>query len=82
MEIEINTLTPELFLDLYKSVGWEPPCIEQVRAALENTLATFICYDGSCPVGMVRVIGDGGMSYGSTGTLCERMQTFRVGSQS
>ena len=35
MEIEINTLTPELFLDLYKSVGWEPPCIEQVRAALE-----------------------------------------------
>ena len=39
MEIEINTLTPELFLDLYKSVGWEPPCIEQVRAALENTLA-------------------------------------------
>ena len=39
MEIEINTLTPELFLDLYKSVGWEPPCIEQVRAVLENTLA-------------------------------------------
>ena len=28
-----------------------------------NTLATFICYDGSCPVGMVRVIGDGGMSF-------------------
>lgn len=52
-----------IVFDLYKSVGWEPPCIEQVRAALENTLATFICYDGSCPVGMVRVIGDGGMSF-------------------
>lgn len=63
MEIKINTLTPELFLDLYKSVGWEPPCIEQVRTALENTIATFTCYDENCPVGMVRVIGDGGMSF-------------------
>ena len=63
MEIKINALTPELFLELYKSVGWEPPCIEQVRAALENTIATFTCYDDNCPVGMVRVIGDGGMSF-------------------
>lgn len=63
MEIKINTLTPELFLDLYKSVGWEPPCIEQVRIALKNTIATFTCYDGNCPVGMVRVIGDRGMSF-------------------
>ncbi len=63
MEIKTNTLTPELFLDLYQSVGWEPPCIEQVRTALKNTLATFTCYDGDCPVGMVRVIGDGGMSF-------------------
>ena len=63
MEIKTNTLTPELFLDLYKSVSWEPPCIEQVRIALKNTLATFTCYDGKCPVGMVRVIGDGGMSF-------------------
>lgn len=63
MEIRINTLTPELFLELYQSVGWEPPCIEQVRAALQNTAATFTCYDGSSPVGMVRVIGDGGMSF-------------------
>lgn len=63
MEIRINTLTPELFLDLYKSVGWEPPCIEQVRIALKNTCATFTCYDGEYPVGMARVIGDGGMSF-------------------
>lgn len=63
MEIRINTLTPELFLELYKSVGWEPPCIEQVRSALKNTIATFTYYDGNCPVGMVRVIGDGGMSF-------------------
>ena len=63
MEIRLNTLTPELFLELYKSVGWEPPCIEQVRTALKNSIATFTCYDGGQPVGMARVIGDGGMSF-------------------
>ena len=46
MKIEINTLTSELFLELYSSVGWEPPCIEQVREALINTIATFTVYDG------------------------------------
>ena len=63
MEIRTNKVTPELFLELYKSVGWEPPCIEQVKTALENTLAIFIAYDGDTPVGMVRLIGDGGMSF-------------------
>lgn len=63
MKISINTLTPELFLDLYQSVGWEPPCVEQVGTALENTLATFTCYEENTPVGMVRLIGDGGMSF-------------------
>ena len=63
MEVRMNTLTPELFLDLYQSVGWEPPCIEQARTALHNTITTFTCYDGDRPVGMARVIGDGGMSF-------------------
>lgn len=63
MKIEINTLTPELFLELYSSVGWEPPCIEQVREALINTIATFTVYGCEQAVGMVRLIGDGGMSF-------------------
>lgn len=63
MKIEINTLTPELFLELYSSVGWEPPCIEQVREALINTIAAFTVYDREQAVGMVRLIGDGGMSF-------------------
>ena len=63
MKIEINTLTPELFLELYSSVGWEPPCIEQVIKALTNTIATFTVYDSEQAVGMVRLIGDGGMSF-------------------
>ncbi len=63
MEIRINTLTPELFLDLYTSVGWEPPVIQQVQKALENTAATFTAYEDHDAVGMARLIGDGGMSF-------------------
>ena len=63
MRVERNTLTPEMFLELYSSVGWEPPCIEQVREALAHTIATFTVYDEEQAVGMVRLIGDGGMSF-------------------
>lgn len=63
MEVRINALTPELFLDLYTSVGWEAPCVEQVKNALRNTIATFTAYDKEQPIGMVRLIGDGGMSF-------------------
>lgn len=63
MHIEIDKLDAELFLLLYTSVGWEPPCKEQVEKALENTIATFVAYDKEKPVGMVRIIGDGGMSF-------------------
>ncbi len=63
MEVRINTLSPEVFLRLYSSVGWEPPGIEQVETALRNTVATFTAYDNDTAVGMVRLIGDGGMSF-------------------
>lgn len=63
MRIETNTLTPALFLSLYASVGWEPPCAAQVEAALAHTLATFTAYEGETPLGMVRLLGDGGMSF-------------------
>lgn len=63
MEVKMNTLTPELFLDLYTSVGWEPPTLEQVKEALKNTMAAFTAYENNNAVGMVRLIGDGGMSF-------------------
>lgn len=34
--ISMNTLTPELFLELYMSVGWEPPGVEQIKKAKET----------------------------------------------
>lgn len=63
MKVEINTLSSDLFLELYTSVGWEAPCKELVETALENTLASFVAYEDDIPVGMVRLIGDGGMSF-------------------
>ena len=63
MEVRINALTPEIFLELYTSVGWEAPVIQQVQQALKNTIATFTAYENNHPVGMVRLIGDGGMSF-------------------
>lgn len=63
MEVKVNTLTPELFLDLYTSVGWEAPVVQQVKEALKNSLVTFTAYENNNVVGMVRLIGDGGMSF-------------------
>lgn len=71
LTIQQDTLTPELFLTLYRSVGWDAPGVEQVRVALANSTATFTAYDdpeaetevAPEPVGMVRLIGDGGMSF-------------------
>lgn len=63
MHIELNTLTAETFLKIYSSVGWEPPCAGQVETALKNSVATFTAFDDGKSVGMVRLIGDGGMSF-------------------
>lgn len=63
LRVEINTLNAELFLKLYTSVGWEPPALEQAEIALKHTTAAFTAYDGDKPVGMVRLLGDMGMSF-------------------
>ena len=59
--ISFETLTPKFFESLYRSVSWESPCIEQIETALNNSYAKFVAYDGDKPVGMVRIIGDGGI---------------------
>ena len=63
MKITQNTLTTAVFLDLYTSVGWEPPCQQQIETALQNTLMTFTAWENGTPVGMVRLLGDGGTSF-------------------
>ena len=63
MELKINELAADVFLDLYASVGWEPPRREQVETALRGSIAAFTAMEGGQAVGMVRLIGDGGMSF-------------------
>ena len=63
MTVQINELSPDLYLCLYRSVGWDSPGLDQIEKALEGSLATFCACDDDMPVGMARLIGDGGMSF-------------------
>ena len=63
MMVKQDSLTPSLFLELYRSVGWDTPGLDQIEKALEGSFATFCAYDGETPVGMARLLGDGGMSF-------------------
>ncbi|WP_026644510.1 GNAT family N-acetyltransferase [Bifidobacterium sp. AGR2158] len=63
VEIRRNALGAEEFLRLFTAVGWDAPGTDQVEMALANSLATFAAVSGADVVGMVRLIGDGGMSF-------------------
>lgn len=63
IRISRNALTADLFLSLYSAVGREPPCRAQVEQALAHTWAAFTASIAGTPVGMVRLLGDGGMSF-------------------
>lgn len=63
MMVKCGAITPEVFLELYRSVGWDAPGLEQIERALRGSFATFCAYDGDTPVGMARLLGDGGMSF-------------------
>jgi len=63
IEIRENTLTAGQFLQLYTSVGWDAPGIEQIEAAIAHSLCTFAVYDGDRLVGMARLLGDCAMTY-------------------
>lgn len=58
-----GVLTPEIFATLTKSVGWEVPPPDQIRAALENSLLTLTAFEDGAPVGMARLCGDGFLTY-------------------
>jgi len=61
--VKTNVIYPDLFLELYQSVGWEAPDLDQITTALEHSYATFCAYDGDWAVGMARLLGDGAMSF-------------------
>lgn len=63
MEILVNCLTAEEFIRLFCAAGWEAPPEDQVRVALENSLATFSVRLEGRTVAMARLLGDRGMTY-------------------
>lgn len=63
-DIELKEeITVEDYNDLRKSVDFITIRENRARTALNNALYKVIAYDGARPVGMTRVVGDGGYVY-------------------
>lgn len=56
-------ISVENYNDLRKSVDFITIRENRAKTALENALYKVIAYDGDRPVGMTRVVGDGGYVY-------------------
>ncbi len=54
-----SVITPQQYNDIVKSVGWEERKLEQAEAAIKNSVK-FVAYADSMPIGLTRVISDGG----------------------
>jgi len=63
LRVELNRLKPEEFIILFHSVGWEPPEVDQVEIALDNSICTFSLYEDNELIGMARILGDKAMSF-------------------
>lgn len=63
MVVELNLLKPEEFIFLFHSVGWDPPEVNQVEIALDNSICTFSLYENNKLIGMARLLGDKAMSF-------------------
>ncbi len=61
--LEERIPTPEEHCALFEAVGWHPYTPEETALALANTLHGIVALVAGEPVGMGRVIGDGGKFY-------------------
>ena len=58
-----HTISIQEYNALRASVDFITICPKQARTALDNSLYILVATDGSAPLGMARVIGDGGYVY-------------------
>ncbi len=63
LTIEIRKLTVSEYQTLRQTTGWDMLDDKVVKMALENDLFSLIVVDGNTPIGMGRVIGDGGIYF-------------------
>lgn len=60
---EINGLTPEIYETVRRSVGMPEYQRGDVEIALKNTLFSVVVWEGSRPIGIGRVVGDGRVAF-------------------
>lgn len=63
MRVELNRLWPGEFIISFHSVGWDPPEVDQVEIALDNSICAFSLYENNELIGMSRILGDKAMSF-------------------
>lgn len=59
MEFRENALDYETYVSLREAVKWNNLSEVQARKAMESTLYSLVVKDGTKPVGMARMVGDG-----------------------
>ncbi len=55
-----DRISAEEYNDMRNAVGWKVLDVKQAETGLENSVYLTVAYDGDRPVGMARVVGDGG----------------------
>ena len=63
MKVIENEINVDLFYELYTSVGWQPPCTDQIETAINHSRTFCVVCEENTIIAMARLIGDVGMSY-------------------
>lgn len=58
-----NHITVENYNGLRQAVGWIPVTPKRAATALNNSFYLCVAMDGTTPVGMARIVSDGGYTY-------------------
>lgn len=56
--VVFNGLTPQIYFNLRKKVGFQEYAVTDIAVALKNTLFSVVVYDGERPIGIARIVGD------------------------
>ena len=58
-----HTIEEKAYNDMRELVGWRRLDPQQAQTGLDNSVFTTVAYDAKTPVGMARLVGDGGYMY-------------------
>ena len=58
-----QTIEEKAYNDMRELVGWRRLDPQQAQTGLDNSIFMTVAYDANEPVGMARIVGDGGMLY-------------------